>query len=374
MSSITVRPISSRQESEQFVRFPWRIYDGNPYWVPPLLVDRRKLISKEKNPFYAHADAEFFLAHRNGQIVGRIGAIVNHLHNEIHNERTGFFGFFESIDDPAVASALFDAAEAWLSVRGMTAMRGPVSPSINDEVGLLVDGFDRPPVVLMPYNPSYYAALLESRGLHKVKDLHSYSVSHETVFTDKLKRVSDMVRKREGLTFRSLNMKDFANEVRRIKMLYNRAWQKNWGAVPMTDAEFDAMAKDLRPVVNPDLVILAEYKGEPIGFSLSLPDLNIAFKHNKRGFFLPGLFALYRYRKKINLVRIIVLGVLPEYLKSGAGAVLFYETALRGVSHGYIYGEAGWVLEDNVMMVRAAEFLNGRRIKTYRIYEKPLTH
>jgi hypothetical protein len=305
-------------------------------------------------------------------MVGRIGAIVNHNHNKEHKDRVGFFGFFECINDQSVANALFKAAEDFLKKHNMTAMRGPASPSVNDEYGLLINGFDKPAVVLMPYNPSYYVGLIENAGLKKIKDLYAYHVCKDKVFSDKLIRVSEMIKQREGLTFRTINMKDFDNEVKQIKLLYNRAWQYNWGAVPMTDEEFEALAKDLKPIVVPELVIIAEYKGEPIGFSLSIPDLNLAFKHNKSGWLLTGLYHLLRMKKKIHWMRIIVLGVVPERLKTGAGGVLFYETAKAGAGNGYPDGEASWVLEDNTMMNRAAELMNADRYKTYRLYEMPI--
>jgi hypothetical protein len=306
-------------------------------------------------------------------VVGRIGAIINRNHNREHKENIGFFGFFECVDDQQVANALFHTARQWLRERGVTAMRGPASPSVNDEYGLLVEGFDQPPAVLMPYNPPYYAALIERAGLRKIKDLYAYDVQDQKVFEDgRLGRITEMVRQREGITVRSLDMKNFKAEVAIIKDLYNKAWQPNWGAVPMTSAEFDALAKDLKPIVVPELVAIAEFHGEPIGFALSIPDLNMALRYNKHGYLLPGLFCLYRYKKKITRTRIIVLGVIPERLKTGAGNVLFYETAKRSADNGYNSGEAGWVLEDNVMMNRAAEFLKGKRTKTYRLYETTL--
>ena len=369
MTDIEIQSVSSRRDTELFIKFVWQVCANNPMWVPPLLMDRRKLMDKKKNPFYQHAEAEFFLATRNGDIVGRIGAIVNHNHNKEHRENIGFFGFFECIDDQAVADTLFQTAREWLKLRGVNAMRGPASPSVNDEYGLLVEGFDKPLVVLMPYNPPYYATLIERAGLKKVKDLYAYYLDKDKVFSDRLARVVEAVRHREGLTFRSLDMKNFEREVSLIKDLYNRAWQYNWGAVPMTDEEFAALAKDLKPVVVPEIVIIAEYKGTPIGFSLSLPDLNIALKHNTNGYLLPGLFCLLRYKKKINQTRIIVLGVIRERQMTGAAGVLFYETARRSVELGYYYGEAGWVLEDNTMMNRSAELLNAHRYKTYRLYE-----
>ncbi len=372
MDALTVEPISAKRDTLPFIKFAWQIYRDYPHWVPPLLMDRKKLMDKEKNPFYKHAEAEFFLARRNGEIVGRIGAIINHNHNKEHNENIGFFGFFECVNDQQVADTLFGTANSWLKKRGVTALLGPASPSVNDEYGLLIDGFDKPPVVLMPYNPPYYVTLIEKAGFIKVKDLYAYLVKEENVFSEKFVRVAELVRQREGLTIRSLNMKDFKNEIQLIKDLYNRAWQYNWGAVPMTSEEFDALAKDLKPVVVPELILIAEFKGEPVGFSLSLPDLNMALKYNKNGKLLPGLVYMFLHKKKINLVRIIVLGVVPEKMKTGAGTLLLYETGKRGTEMGYPFGEAGWVLEDNTMMNRAAEFMNGVRYKTYRIYEQSL--
>jgi hypothetical protein len=372
MPTIDVRPISSSSDRKQFIRFQWSIYKDYPAWVPPLLMDRRKLMDQKKNPFYAHAETEFFLARRNGDIVGRIAAIINHNHNKEHKENIGFFGFFESINDPEVSGALLKTARVWLKAHGVTAMRGPVTPSVNDEYGLLIDGFDKSPVVLMPYNPPYYPALIEAAGLTKIKDLFAFEVREETAISPKLERVSEMVRQREGLSFRTIDMKNFDREVKILKEVYNRAWQYNWGSVPMTDEEFDALAKDLKPVVVPDLVIIVEYKGEPIGFSLSLPDLNVAFKHNRNGYLLPGLYCLYRYKKQITKCRIIVLGVIRDFQKTGAASVLFYETARRGIANGYPVGEASWVLEDNVPMLRAAEMLGGVKDKTYRLYQMPL--
>lgn len=373
MSDISVVPISSKREETAFIKFPWKIYRDNPVWVPPLLMDRKKLIDRKKNPFYRHAEAEFFLARRDGEVVGRIAAIINHNHNKEHNENIGFFGFFESVNDQAVADALFSTARQWLKQRGVTAMRGPASPSVNDEYGLLVEGFDRPAVVLMPYNPPYYAELFERAGLARVKDLYSYELRKEKVLNEKFVRVGEMLKKKEGLTFRSLDMNDFVNEVKRIRDLYNRGWQYNWGAVPLTEEEIDALAKDLKPVVVPELVIFAESKGRQIGFALSLPDIHQVLIRNKRGYLLPGLVRLLLHKKKIDAIRIIVLGVLPEYRMSGAAAGLFYETARRAVELGFDHGEAGWVLEDNVMMIRAAEAMNAQRYKTYRVYETPLT-
>ena len=369
MDNVTVRPVRTKTDEKRFIRFLWEIYANDPLWVPPLMMDRKKLIDRKKNPFYSHSEMELFLAERNGKIVGRIGAIINHNHNKEHNENIGFFGFFESIDDQSVADALLNAAKSYLHSKGVTAMRGPANPSVNDEYGLLVEGFDRSPTVLMTYNPRYYATLFERWGLKKLKDLYAYLLDQNTVYSDRFVRFNEIVKQREGLTFRSIDMKHFQEEVDRIKVIYNKAWSKNWGAVPMTDAEFNALAVDLKPVVVPELIIMAESKGKPIGFALSLPDINVPLKFNKSGGLLSGLYHLYTKKKLIDLVRIIVLGVIPEQQKTGAAGVLFYETAVRAKKLGYRYGEASWVLEDNIMMNRAAEMMNGNRYKTYRIYE-----
>lgn len=369
MPNLTIRPVVTKQDRDRFIKFVWRIYEGNPTWVPPLLMDRRKLMDKEKNPFYKHADAEFFLAERDGEVVGRIAAIVNHNHNKEHSEKVGFFGFFESINDQEVATALFDKAKEFLRAHGMTAMRGPVNPSVNDEYGLLIEGFDQSPAVLMPYNPPYYPTLIETYGLPKAKDLFAYKLRQSTVYSEKLERINNLVKERHSMTFRTLDMKHFKRDIDLLKDVYNRAWAKNWGAVSMTDEEIDALAADLKPIVVPELVIFAEAHGKTIGFSLAIPDINMALKYNKKGRLFPGLLHLYLHKKKIDTVRVIVLGVLPEYLNSGAAGVLFYETAVRAKRLGYAYGEASWVLEDNVRMVRAAEALRGAISKKYRIYE-----
>jgi len=372
MSAITVRPVASRKDEMRFIKFQWEPYRGNPYWVPPLIMDRKKLIDRAHNPFYKHAAMELFLAEREGKTVGRIGAIINDNHNKEHNENIGFFGFFECIDDQQVANALFDAARKWITARGATAIRGPASPSVNDDYGLLIDGFDKPPAILMVYNPPYYQTLIEKYGFRKAKDLYAYRVKEETVLVDKLVRVSEMIKKREGLVFRTIDMKNFHREVATIRELYNKGWERNWGEVPMTEEEFAYVAKDLKPIVDPELVIVAELRGRPVGFALSLPDLNMVFRKNKHGWLIPGLIRLLLFKRSINFVRIIILGVLPEYLNTGIGGVLFYETARRGIARGYNQGEASWVNEDNLMMNRGAAMMNGERWKTYRVFELPL--
>jgi GNAT superfamily N-acetyltransferase len=372
MNATTVRPVVSKSDEKKFIKFQWAPYAGNPYWVPPMLMDRRKLIDRKGNPFYKHAVMELFLAEREGKVVGRIGAIVNDNHNREHGENIGFFGFFECIDDQSVANSLFDAAKKWLKAKGVTAMRGPASPSVNDEYGLLVEGFDRPPSVLMTYNPPYYQTLVEKYGFTKAQDLFAYYIHKDKVFNEKFKRISDTVLRRETLKIRQLDMKKFDEEVRLIRELYARGWSKNWGEVPMTEDEFNYVAKDLKMIVDPRLVIIAESKGKPVGFGMTLPDLNQVLIHNKHGWLIPGIVRILLFKKKIDRVRIVILGVLPEYANTGIGAALFYETGRRCVESGYPHGEASWVNEDNVMMNRGAQLMQGTVDKRYRIYQMPL--
>jgi GNAT superfamily N-acetyltransferase len=375
--SFTIRQISSKADKLKFIRFLWDIYGNDPNWVPPVEMDRIKLINEEKNPFYKHADVAWFLAEDQGKIVGRIAAIINHNHNSFHNDKTGFFGFFESIDNSEVASKLFEAAEGFLRNKGMTEIAGPVNPSTNDEAGLLIEGYGRPPVLLMTYNPGYYANLIEQNSYEKSKDLYAWLLLTDTSRSDKLIRVTEAMRKRAGITIRTFNKRDFTNEVKKIKNLYNSAWEKNWGFVPMTDEEFDFLAADLKQIYDPDFIFFAEKNGEPIGFALSLPDVNQAFAAGPRiprGMMnLPiALWNLITKKKAINTVRILVLGVTKEHRGRGIDAMFYRRTIEMAEAKGFKFGEASWILEDNDMMNRACEMMHGKKYKTYRIYKKAL--
>jgi GNAT superfamily N-acetyltransferase len=355
----------------------WDIYKGDESWVPPLVMDRMKLIDEKNNPFYKHATSTLFLAERNGKVVGRIGGIINHRHNEVHEEKAGAFGFFECIDDIEVAKALFSEAEKCLREAGMSVIRGPYHPSSNDEQGILVDGFDRPPVLLMTYNPRYYPKLIEACGYGKAMDLYAWLLRADQSRSEKLARVSERIRERSNITIRHLDKKHFNAEADRIRELYNAAWELNWGFVPLTDAEFDFMAKDLKQIFDPEFVLFAEKDGKTVGFSLSLPDINQAFLAGPRipanALNLPiGLWNLLTKKKKIDTVRIVILGVLKEYRSLGIDALLYNETIERARRKGIKYGEASWILENNDPMNRACEMMNGEKYKTYRIYEKQL--
>ena len=337
--------------------------------------DVATLLSRTKNPFFEHASAEYFIAERDGDVIGRIAAIQNRLHNETHSDRVGFFGFFESVDEQAVADALFAAAADWLRPLGLDTMRGPASFSVNDECGVLVEGFETPPTLMMPHNPRYYVGLVERAGFRKAKDLWCFEGRKPTgESADRVTRAVDVIKQRYGITLRSLDMKDFAAEVGRIKQLYNSGWERNWGFVPMTEREIDHLADQFRPVVVPDLVSFAERDGQTIGFAICLPDLNVAFRPNRSGAFLPGLLrVLYGLKaKRIGRLRVLLLGVLPEYRAKGVDAALYHRIWHMAIANKIYWGEAGWILEDNPAMIAGMVKLGWKHYKTYRLYDRSL--
>jgi GNAT superfamily N-acetyltransferase len=333
------------------------------------------LLSRTKNPFFEHADAEYFIAERDGVVVGRIAAISNRLHNEIHGDQVGFFGFFECIDDQPVADALLTAAADWCRALGHDVLRGPASFSVNDECGLLVDGFDTPPTLMMPHNPRYYVPLLERGGFTKAKDLWVYQGGSEERYVpvpERLARATELIRQRQGITLRALNMKDFEGEVERIKELYNSAWEKNWGFVPMTEREIDHLAEQFKPVVIPELVPMAEKDGKLIGFGIALPDLNVVFRKNRSGRLFPMILKLLWALKtrRIRRARILLLGVLPEHQGKGIDAMLYHWIWTKSGERRIYWGEAGWILEDNPAMNAGLEKMTFRVYKTYRLYDR----
>ena len=374
--NITIKPVETKNEKMRFIRCQWDFYKYNPNWVPPIIADRVKLLDTEKNPFYKHSLMQLFLAISDGKIVGRIAAIINNNHNRTHNDKVGFFGFFECIDNQDVANALFDTAADWLKARGMNVMRGPENPSQNDECGLLMDAFDKPAVILMTYNPEYYIKLMENYGFTKAKDLWAYLLEINTYLTEKIVRMQNVIRERYQIKIREVNFKNkdlFKKDVDTIKEIYNSAWEPNWGFVKMTEEEFDFLAADLKTVAEPRFAFIAESKGRPVGFALGLPDINQCLIHNKKGTMLGAVWQLVTRKRKINFIRIIVLGVLKEYQKTGVDSVMYYEFTKRGQELGITHGEASWILEDNEMMNRAlTTTMNGKVYKTYRLYEKEI--
>jgi len=368
---VEVVPVTDGRDLERFIAFPYDLYRGDPLWTAQLRMDVRTLLSPKKNPFFQHAVVQCFLARRDGREVGRIAAIKNDAHTREHNDRVGFYGFFESVDDQSVANALFDAAAEWLRRQGFNTMRGPMNPSVNDDCGLLVDGFDTPPTLMMPHNNPPYVALHERYGFRKAKDLIAFQSSSADL-PERLSRGAKLVAQRKGITLRRLDMKRFDAEVELIKSIYNEAWEKNWGFVPLTNDEIDHLAKQLKPVVVPDLVCFAEREGKVIGFSVALPDLNVALRHNPSGRLFPGILKVLWYARRISRIRILLLGVLKGYRGAGVDALMYNWIWEQGARRGYTWGEGGWILEDNVPMVNAALNLGFRPYKTYRIYDKPL--
>lgn len=370
MNDITISIVRSKKDIMRFIKFQWQIYKDYPYWVPPLLMDRKKLLDKEKNPFYKHAETELYLAERNGKIVGRIAAIKNDLHNKYHNDKVGFFGFFECINDQQVANKLFDTAKAWLKEKGLTEMRGPANPSSNDEYGMLIEGFDDEPRLLMTYNPPYYLTLCDNYGFKKAKDLYAYKLESDKVLSsEKLKRVAEIARQRSRLQISQLNMKNFNAELDKVKFVYNKAWAPNYGFIPMTDEEIDWMANDLKPLVEPSLVLFGEIDNKLVGFALVMLDYNFIFKKMNGKLFPFGFIKLLTQKRKIPWSRIITLGVIPEFQKKGLDAVFYWEIVNRARKIGILLGEASWILEDNEMMNRGAQVMNAELYKKYRIYE-----
>lgn len=377
LQKIDVKPAHTPSDRRRFIGFPYQLYRGNAHWIAPLRMAQKDILNKNRHPFYKTADAEMFLARRNGRIVGRIMAILNRAHNEYHNERTGFFGFFEVENDKEAAAALLDAARDWVRLSGAETIRGPMNPSTNYECALLVEGFDLDPAVMMTYNPPYYAELLETYGMKKAMDLYAYDIGVEYFnHSNKLQRVADRLRKKSNIRVRTVNMKDFKKEVGIIRQVYNDAWSRNWGFVPMSEDEFDHLAKDLKQIVDPRVVLIAEQEVDgsaprAVGFLLAVPDINIALK-KIRGRLLPfGLLKLLWHSRKIGSIRVITMGGILEFQNLGLGSIFLDEIYRRGPASGFATGEMSWVLQNNVMMNRAAELVGGRRTKTYRIYEMP---
>ncbi len=340
-------------------------------WVPPLKSDVRGMFDRARNPFFAHAEIESFLALAGDRVVGRIVAIDNRAHNEFHGDRVGFFGFFECEDDPAAATALFDAAAAWLAARGKDVLRGPMNFSTNDDCGSLIEGFNTPPAIMMPHNPAYHARLHAAGGFAKAKDIVAYWYEGDAL-PERVTRGVELVRKRKGVTVRPLDMKRFEQEVGLIRTIYNDAWERNWGFVPMTEAEIDHMAEQLKPVVEPGLIVFAEIRGEPVGFGLGLPDFNLALKHANGELFPFGFLSILWHKRRIRQARILTLGVRSGYRASGIDALLISELFGRCVAMGIFKGEFSWILEDNIAMRRPLENIGARVYKTYRVYDRPL--
>jgi GNAT superfamily N-acetyltransferase len=371
MGRVEITAVSGRRELEAFVALPYQLHRRDPCFTPPLRRDVRAQLDTARNPFFRHAVRELFLARCEGRVSGRIAAVHDAAHERVQRDGAGFFGFFETTFDPAVAEALLEAAAAFLRARGLRRLRGPVSPSINDEAGLLVDGFTTPSVVMMPHNPAYYPQLVEGAGLGKVKDLLAFE-STDNRLPERLVKATAVVERRHGITTRTIDLQRFPREVELVKRLFNAGWQGNWGAVPLDDAEIAHLARQLRPVLVPELVIFAEARGEPIGFAAAIPDMNVALRANPSGRLFPGILRVLWARRSITRLRVVLLGVLPEWRGRGIDALLYRRIWENGRARGFSWAEAGWVLEDNHAMVNALQRMGFRAYKTYRLYERSI--
>ncbi len=369
--NIELLEVENSSDLNRFIKLPFSIYKDDPNWVPPLISERKEFFDKIKNPFFRAAKTRLFLARKNGEYVGRVATCINYNHNEYHQEKTGFFGFFDVIEDYEVARVLFKVALITLKAEGMEQMIGPASFSTNHEVGMLIEGYNFPPAVMMTYNKPYYNDFAEKFGLRKARDLLAFRIFQNTEMDPRLIRISERIKAKEGIGLRTLNMKDYDAEVELINEIYNKAWSKNWGFVPMSKEEFRYTARDMKQIVDPDMVLIAEVRGKPVGFCLSLPNINQALKYTNGRLFPTGLIKLLWHTKiknKVDSVRIITLGIIQEYQKRGIDTLFYLETFRVGPTRGYNWGEMSWILEDNFAMVRAAELMGTKVYKRYRMY------
>lgn len=375
MAAIQVVEVESPAQLKEFIDFPNRLYKDDPNYVVPLLMERKAFFDFDHNPFYRAAKAKLFLAMRGEEVVGRVATCISYRHNDFHMEKTGFFGFFDTLDDFEIAKPLLKVAMITLKKDGMERMRGPMNFTTNHEIGFLVEGFDNPPAVMMTYNKPYQVKLAEQFGLKKCMDLLAFEITREMVPSDRVMKVVRAREQRSKVKIRTLNMKQFDREVAIVKDLYNQSWAANWGFIPMDDAEFEFTAKDLKQIVDPKLVLIAEHEGKPVGFSLALPDINQALIHLNGHLFPFGLIKLLwhtKVRNKVDRVRMITFGILEEYRKQAIDMMLYTETFHRAANSGYNTAELSWILETNDLMVRAAQDMQARLYKKYRIMEMPL--
>jgi GNAT superfamily N-acetyltransferase len=375
---VTVKPVKGRADRKRFVDLPWKIYRGDSNWVPPLKASVRELLDVNRHPFYAggrEAEMELFLAWDGPDVVGRVAAILNHSHNRVHDEQVVFFGFFEAIDRPDVARDLLGAVEKWAAERGATAVRGPMNPSTNYECGLLIEGFGRPPALMMTYNPKSYPRLIEGSGYTKVKDLHAYISPVHGASLKRLQRLADRTRDRNPtLSTRGADLANFEREVNLFQEIYNSAWEKNWGFVPLSDTEITWLAKELKPLVQADLLRFALDDGQPVGFLLVMPDWNPVLADLDGSPWRHPFKTLHHVLKSkpetMEGIRLFTLGVKAEHRKRGIEGILIGEGLQKSLEIGYKWCEYSWILEDNEVTKRTVRLMDGELYKIYRIYEK----
>lgn len=373
MSGIRIDKVETKKALKKFIKFPWAVYKGDPNWVPPLILDVKERLDRNKNPFFEHAEMDLFLAFKDGALAGRIAAIIDDNHNQVHNEKVAFFGMYESLDDIEVAKALLDQVAAWGLERGMEILRGPMNLSMNDECAFLLEGFDSPPVVMMSYNPPYYLDLMEQAGLSKAKDLYAFYMNKDHATAQKVEAIVKRVERSSTIKVRTVNPKTLKEDVEKIRYVYNHGWERNWGFVPWTDHELDHMADNMKQLADWDIVILAEDKGKPVGFAFGLPNYNEALiKMNGR--LLPfGLLKLLYYKRRITGIRAVVFGILKEYRMTGLSYLLYWHLEKNSLAKGYTWAETSWQLEDNDAINRFASSIGGEVYKKYRLYGRKIS-
>lgn len=363
----------SSDDRKGFINFSYTHYKEDDFWVAPLRVEQNKLIDTEKNPFFREAEIVLFNAFHNDQPAGRIAAVIDHRYNRYHQEKTGFFGFFECIERQSTADLLFKVAEDWLRERGMVRVMGPASPGMMDEIGVLVEGFDKYPTLLMPYSKPYYNSLITGAGYQKEMDLLAYLVTQDSVDRERAERAVKIVKSRlPGINIRPVNMRKIKKEVVIVRDIFNSAWKNNWGFIPLSKEEFDELAKNFKQLIDTDFAHIAEIDGKPVAFSIAFPDYNQIFKKMNGRLFPFGLLKILWYKRKISKLRTALMGVLPEYHGRGIDVLLHREAIENGLKRGVYSSEVGWILEDNIHMIRVAEKMGGTLDKRYRMYSKKL--
>ena len=374
--SLSIREINLayKKDLKEFVDLPWSIYKNDSNWVPPLKMAVKDLLNVNKHPFYATAEVKAWLAELDGVVVGRIMAINNHAYNKYTNSKLGFFGFYESIESQEVANLLFKTAEAAVKAWGLESIQGPMNPGTNYECGLLVDKYDDAPQIMMTYNPSYYSTLIEKNGYAKAMDLLAYNVAADFTMPKIIMDIAERTEKKSKVTFRTLNLKNWTQELDIMFEIYNSAWESNWGFVPMTKDEFYHTAKDLKSIVNPELVHFALVDGIEAGFILTLPDLNQVFKQIPSGNLSPmAIYKILTAKKRMTRCRVITMGVKKEYRKIGLETLLYKHNHIAIKSNPLMKNiEMSWILENNLEMNKPLIRMGGEPYKRYRLFEKKL--
>ncbi len=371
-----IKSVNTKEELLKFIKFQSEVYKDDKYWVPQIISDTISLFDEKKNLFWKHAEKKlFYVEDATGKILGRCAGVIDYNFIKFHNEKTGFFAFYESVNDYSVTEMLLSTVELWLKEKGMLKMIGPTSPSTNDEMGLLCEGYDSEPFLMMPHNPPYYNFLLTKYGMKKAKDLYAYLWLNKesSLPIERLSKVVDMIKKKyPELTLREVELKNFDKELKVAVEIYNEAWEKNWGFVPWTEEEFISQAVRLKPLVDPRFIVFAYMGAEPAGIIIAVPNYNEVLKklNGKLGLF--GIIKFLYYRKKIKSIRVMIMGVKKKFRGKGVETVMFLDTIKKGLSCGYEKGEFSWILEDNIMMIRAAEMLGTKIHKKYRVYEKKI--